>query len=93
MARIIHGTLKRAAFTIQDPLSPDKIIPIEVKEFEKPKIKIDLSEYKPKIHAEIKLEGDITSIPSRIHYEDLKMNQVLEQVFEKFIESGIKRTF
>lgn len=93
MVRIIHGTLKRAAFTIQDPLSPDKIIPIEVKEFEKPKIKIDLSEYKPKIHVEIKLEGDITSIPSRIHYEDLKMNQVLEQVFEKFIESGIKRTF
>ena len=71
-------------------MSPDKIIPIEVKEFEKPKIKIDLSEYKPKIHAEIKLEGDITSIPSRIHYEDLKMNQVLEQVFEKFIEKWYK---
>ena len=71
MARIIRH-LETSGVHNPGPVVTDKIIPIEVKEFEKPKIKIDLSEYKPKIHAEIKLEGDITSIPSRIHYEDLK---------------------
>lgn len=93
MVCLVHDTLKRAAFTIQDPLSPDLYIPIEIKEFEKPKVKIDLSGNKPKIHLEIKLEGDITSIPSRIHYEETKKNKVLEQAFEEFIKTGIERTF
>lgn len=93
MVRIVHGDLRRAVFTIQDPLSPDLYIPIEIKEFEKPKTKVDLSGNKPKIHTEIKMEGDITSIPSRIHYEELKMNKTLEQAFEEFIKKGIERTF
>lgn len=93
MVRLVYGTLKRVAFTIQDPLSPNMYIPIEIKEFEKPKVRIDLSSDRPKIQLDIKLEGDITSIPSRIHYEDIKYNKILEQTFEQFIKSGLERTF
>jgi spore germination protein KC len=93
MVRLVLGNLDRAVFTIQDPLEPKLYIPIEVKEFEKPKINVELSGQKPKISVNISLEGDITSIPSRINYEDIKMNKILEQTFEDFITAGITRTF
>jgi len=93
MVRLAHGTLSRVAFTIQDPLSPGLYIPVEIKELEKPKVNIDLSSQKPRIKLELSLEGDITSVPSRIDYEDIKMNRVLEQTFENFIKTGIQRTF
>lgn len=93
MVRIATGMLSRVAFTIQDPLSPDLYIPIEVKEFGTPKVSIDLSGQSPRIHMEIKLEGDITSIPSRIEYEDEEKSRILEQAFEEFVKSGLERTF
>ncbi|HHY63828.1 MAG TPA: Ger(x)C family spore germination protein [Clostridiaceae bacterium] len=93
MVRIAIGRLNRAAFTIQDPLSPDLYIPIEVKEFGTPKVSIDLSGQRPMINMELKLEGDITSIPSRIEYEDEEKNRIFEQAFEEFIKTGLERTF
>jgi len=45
------------------------------------------------INMELKLEGDITSIPSRIEYEDEEKNRILEQAFEEFIKTGLERTF
>lgn len=93
ITRLVQGRLKRAAFTIQDPLSPEFVIPIEVKEFEKPQVNINFSENNPKIQVRIKLEGDINSVPSQINYEKPEMNEIIERAFEKFIKGGIEQTF
>lgn len=93
MVLLLRNELKRIAFTIQDPIKPEYIIPIEIKEFENPAIDVDVSGDKPKIKVELRLEGDITTIQSRINYEDPKMKKTVEEAFNKYVEKGIRETF
>lgn len=93
MVLLVLNKLERGAFTIPDPEKPEYILPIEIKEFEKPKTTIDLSGEKPKIHTKIGLEGDITTIQSKINYETSEKKKVVEEAFEQFLVNGIQRTF
>ena len=93
MAHLIWGGHTRVVFTIPDPEVPDLIIPIEIKEFESPKIKVDTKSDKPHIDVKLNMEGDITTIQSRINYEHYKKKKTVEEAFEKYLEEGIKRTF
>ncbi len=90
---MLRGDLKNVSFTIPDPEMPQFSIPIRIQEFEKPKIDIDLNGGNPKINAKIKIEGDILTIQSRIHYEDPKKKKILEDAFEKYIVEGADRVF
>ena len=93
MLHLVWGDLRRSVFTIPDPGDPKEAIPLEIKEFEPPRIKVDTKTDKPHIDVKLKMEGDITSVPSRIHYEYYKNKQIIEEVFEKYLEDGIQKTF
>jgi Ger(x)C family germination protein len=93
MLLLMRGELERVAFTIPDPIKPEFVVPIEIKEFEKPKIKVDISGNKPKIDAKISIEGDIIIVQSRIYYEKPDMTKIVEAATEKYLEEGIKRAF
>ncbi|MGI6086187.1 MAG: Ger(x)C family spore germination protein [Acetivibrionales bacterium] len=90
---LVLGELKRVPFSIKDPEAPEWVIPIEVTEFEKTKISIDLKEGQPKIHLRLKMEGDIAAIQSGINYEATEKRKKIEDAFEKFLVEGIERTF
>ncbi len=90
---MMRGELKSVSFTIPDPEIPTLSIPLSINEFEKPKIDIDLNGGSPKIHAKLKMEGDILTIQSRIHYEDPEKKKIVEDAFEKYIVEGVERVF
>lgn len=93
MLHLVWGDLRRSVFTIPDPEEPEQVIPLEIKEFEKPIIKVDTKTDKPHIEVKLSMEGDITAIPSRINYEHYMKKRTIEDVFEKYLEEGIQRTF
>jgi spore germination protein KC len=93
MLLLVRGELTTAPFSLTDPERPELMVPIEVTEFDKPKISIDLNEGKPKVQVKLKLEGNIVSIQSGIHYESLEKTPILEEAFEKYLIEGIERTF
>jgi len=93
MLQLVRGGLNFGPFSIPDPERPDVVIPLDITEFEKRDIKIDLSGEKPKIQVKLKLEGDIVSIQSGIDYEKPERLPVVEDAFEKYLVKGIKDTF
>lgn len=90
---LIRGELTKAPFSIKDPEAPGKMVPIEVTEFEKAKISIDLNDGNPRIQLKIKIEGNIASIQSGINYEAPENKKKIEEAFEKYLVEGIEKTF
>ncbi len=85
---IIRGEFKRAFYTIQDPLVPKVVIPLDVTGRSKPKVKINFQKGKPHIDLELFLDADIIAIQSNIHYETVKMKKLVEKVFAERIIYG-----
>jgi len=93
MLHLVRGELKFGPFSITDPEKPDLAIPLDITEFEKPVVKVDLNGENPKIHVKLKFEGDIVSIQSGIDYETPEKLPIVEDAFEKQLIKGIKDTF
>lgn len=93
MLLLVRNELTTLPFSIPDPKMPEVITPMMIREFEKPKIKVDVSGDKPKIKAEIRVEGDIEIVQSGFNYEKIENKNILEKAIDKFLEDGIKRTF
>lgn len=93
MVLLVRNELKRAVFTIEDPEKPGLVIPIECKEFSKPKIKVDLQGERPQIHVELHIEGEMPLIQSRIHYEDPQKQKIIEKAFAEYVKQGIEKAF
>jgi len=89
---IAKGIFKRGIFSIQDPKSPNYIMPIDTRQARSPEFDIRFEGRKPVIHLKIQLEGDILAIQSRINYEDPKLQPVLQAAIERFIKDGLDRT-
>lgn len=94
MLLLARGELKHAPFAISDPKESQHQISLEVNEFEKPAIKIDMSNInKPIINLKIKIEGSITEIQSGINYESIENKKIVEEAMERYLTEGIERTF
>ena len=91
MMMLIRGEFNKGIFTIQDPKSPEWIIPIDTRLSRKPGIKVSIENGLPIIRLEIKTEGDILAIQSGIDYENEKMISIVEQEMVKYLEKGINR--
>ncbi|NLE24448.1 MAG: Ger(x)C family spore germination protein [Clostridiaceae bacterium] len=93
MLLLVRGELKSGPFSISDPEKPELMVPIDIKEFEKPIISVDLNEGKPKIQIKLRFEGDIAVIQSGINYESPEKMPIIEKAFENYLVQGIKNTF
>lgn len=91
MMMLIRGEFNKGIFTIQDPKSPEWIIPIDTRLSRKPGIKVSIENGLPIIRLEIKTEGDILAIQSGIDYENEKMIIIVEQEMVKYLGEGINR--
>ncbi len=91
MMMLIRGEFNEGIFTIQDPKSPEWIIPIDTRLSRKPGIRVSIENGLPIIRLEIKTEGDILAIQSGIDYENEKMISIVEQEMVKYLEEGINR--
>lgn len=93
MLLLVRGELKNGPFAIIDPEKPEFMIPLDITEFNKPEIIVDLNEGKPKIQVRLELEGDIASIQSGTQYETPEKIQVVEDALENYLIQGIEKTF
>jgi hypothetical protein len=76
--QIIKGRLFRGFVVVEDPLAPNKAVNTEIRLGRKPEIEASLVEGQPVFNITVNLEGEISSIPSGINYEDKEYRPLLE---------------
>jgi spore germination protein KC len=89
MMLLLNGDYQKGIFTIQDPIKPNLVIPINLRLVEKPKISIYFIGGKTYINIAVKTEGDIYAIQSNINYEDLQMIGMIENATQQQLIQGI----
>jgi len=86
---MIRGQTQRLVFVSEDPLSPGKVLTIDMKERRKPKVNVSFDEGSPIIDLKVELEGDYLTIQSGIDYEKEENRKILEESIEKEIKTQI----
>jgi spore germination protein KC len=89
---MVKGLLKRAILPVTDPNKPELMIPIEIKFIKRPRIKIKFKDNEPIIDIDLKIEGDILAIQSRIDYESPKLTPIVEKAVEEYIKREVDET-
>ena len=91
MLQILLGHLKRAFQPMVDPLAPDKPMNVRIRLREKPKIDAALRDGRYQFHVAVHLEGEITSIPSGINYENSESRKQIEDYLSKLIQAELMK--
>lgn len=91
MMVVLRGELARFYFTLQDPLKPEFVVPLDVHQARQPQVKIRFEGDKPVIDVKLQLEGDILAIQSRINYESDKLKPMIEEAFEKYAKNEMDK--
>lgn len=84
-----RGEFERGFFTVQDPLAPHLVIPLDVKKAEKTKVAVNITGPHPVIDLKISLNVDILAIQSEVKYEQPELKAFLEGVFADIVQSGV----
>lgn len=83
MLAILLGIYKNGFIVVEDPLDSKSIVNVNLHLGSKPKIDVVLIEDRPVIHVSILLEGEVSSIPSGINYEQGSYLNLLEDQVSK----------
>jgi spore germination protein KC len=94
---ILTGRFRSGGYlTVEDPLEPEAGVNVKMALTERPRIKAWLENGRPVFAISVKLEGEITSIPSGINYEQAEYRTLLEQkvanVYQAQLEKYIRVT-
>ena len=86
---MIRGEFERGFFTVKDPKQPELIIPLDIRQARKPKVKVSFNGDVPTIELTISLKGDILAVQSRLHYEQDPLLSLLEETIKKDIKDQV----
>jgi len=86
---ILEGKLSQGIFALEDPLAPERIINIRLRNGARPKIRARLTNGQEDIDIDVLLEGEITAITSNINYEE-KYRGLLEQRISEVVTMKIR---
>ena len=97
MLAMLLGNYHNGFIVVEDPFDSKSIVNINLHLGSKPKINVALVEDRPVIHVSILLEGEISSIPSGINYEQgggylNSLETQINKVYSQEMVSVIKRT-
>lgn len=76
---MVLGELRRSYITVADPLEPQQVIPVIIRNGRATKIKVDISGERPCTTVDVLLEGEITGVASGINYEAKEYLTLLER--------------
>jgi len=82
---MLTGRFPTGAVTFEDPNAPGTAIVLDLRNGRKPRIKARIQDGKPIIDINVKLEGEIESIQSRINYEERGMLEALNQHIQQVL--------
>lgn len=85
-----RGEFKRGYFTMRDPGKAELIVALNVRQEEKPKVKVIIGEEGPIIELIISLDLDLLSIQSEIKYDIPPLKSVLEERFAEDVKHGVE---
>lgn len=88
---MIRGEFRRGFFTVKDPKEPELIIPLDVRQARKPKVKVSFNDDIPTIDLTIYLQGDLLAVQSRLHYEQDPLLSLLEESFKKDVKDQVNQ--
>jgi len=86
---IIRGEFERGFITVQDPKEPKLVIPLDVQQARKPKVKVSFNDDVPTVELTIHLKGGILAVQSRLHYEQDPLFSLLEETFKKDVRNQV----
>ncbi|MDN5364297.1 MAG: spore germination protein [Eubacteriales bacterium] len=84
---LLRGDLRQAFFALEDPLSPGKMVVVDVRQGSPPRVKVDLSGEQPRVKVQLSLEGDLVGHQSQVNYVDNFNNRArLERAVAAMLE-------
>lgn len=83
---MLTGKYVRSYLTVEDPLAPKHGININLRQGEKPDYTTQIINGKPVARVTILLEGEITSVPSGINYEQGEYKELLEKFVDQILQ-------
>lgn len=91
MLLILQGNLPRAFIPIEDPHLPDKTVNIQMRLGKKPTITLSSRDGYLVFDVSVMLEGEVTAIPSGIHYEHGEGKEQLETELATLVQGQIEK--
>lgn len=91
MVQILSNKFPRGFLVISDPQSPKKLLHLNMRLGEAPKIKASVADKKYFFDVSVLLEGEITAIASATNYERPDLRQVLEEHISETIRHDIMK--
>jgi len=86
---MLNGKYKQSYITVEDPLAPKHGINVNLRQGEKPDYMTEIIDGKPVVLVTILLEGEVTSLPSGINYEQAEYKELLEAAISQMIKQEI----
>ncbi len=86
---MLTGIYQRGYVTVEDPLAPKHGINVNLRQGEKPEFVTQLIDGKPVAQVTVLLEGEVTSLPSGISYEQAEYKELLEAAISQIIKQEI----
>lgn len=88
---MLTGKFNRSYITVEDPLVPAYRINVNLRQGQKPNFVTRIVDAKPIVHVTVYLEGEITSLPSGINYEQLEYKELLEEFLAQIVQQEISQ--
>lgn len=88
---LLQGEFTRGYLVVEDPLVPKSSINISLRLGEHPAVKLRMDDGKVSIAVKVRIEGEISSIPSGINYEVDEYRQLLEAQIAQLMEYQIRK--
>ena len=86
---MLTGDFKRSYITVEDPLTPKHGINVNLRQGQKPDFVTSIVDSKPVVQVTVYLEGEITSLPSGINYEQAEYKELLEASLSQITKQEI----
>lgn len=90
MLAILQGEFRTGFIPVTDPLIPKETVNVLARMGEQPQISLRIDQGKATIDIKIRLEADISSIPSGINYEQTEYKELLESQISQVVAFNIR---
>ncbi|MCE5285439.1 MAG: Ger(x)C family spore germination protein [Pelosinus sp.] len=91
MLSMLLGTFNKGFLSVVDPLDPKRSVNVFLSLQQHPSIKTRIEDGLPYIRIQINLEGEISAIPSGIHYEKGEYLSLLEEQVSQVITERMEK--
>lgn len=87
---ILKGEFPHGFWVLADPLEPDNLLGVNLRNGSKPKVNVDLIDGQEVIEIRLFLEGEFANVPSGINYEKTEYRELVEAAISNLITQEVQ---